>query len=132
MNKVVTPLLLSLMMVLTISCEKKPEEEETIELYGEWEYVSAKLETYKANVLINTATVEQDWYMVQFNQDGYFVVYFDRNDNTDTEVMNWSRSGDVVIIDGEQYNIDSLTKDKLVFSYWGSVTEKYIFTCRRI
>jgi len=134
MKNPVALFLSALLMMFVISCEEKPNEneEDPVEIYGKWAPLKSELFTYEGDVLTGSSEIEIDWYMIQFNEDGYFIVYLDENNAEDTEVLNWTRSGDVVVIDEDQYNIESLTREQMVLSTWESATEKYVYTCTKI
>ena len=124
----------ALFLIFFASCDKQEDEieEDPVELYGKWEPIDSEVQIYEGGVLTGTSKLEIDWYLIQFNQDGKFIVYYDVEDPEDTEVMDWSQSGDVVIIDEDEFKIESLTKQRMVFSTWESETEKNVYTCSRV
>ena len=135
MKNLVVYILPLLLTICFVSCEKDPDDdpkEDPIELYGKWEPTDGESHLYEGGVLTGTTKLEIEWYMIQFNQDGKFIVYFDIEDPDDIEVMDWSRSGDIVTIDEDEFKIESLTRQEMVFSTWESETEKYVFTCSKV
>lgn len=133
-NLIIFSLMTGLIFIMA-SCEKSGKD---ATLIGKWEVIKMEVFVYSGGELVSQDTYQADFYMLQFNEDGKMIVYFDPLDLNDTEVLDWShttdpvREGDLINVDGDDFTVESLTERTLVFSAWESSTDKIVFTLRRV
>ena len=137
MNKLTAFYTIILMLVILASCEKN---EDTNLLLGKWVSVSLEYITYENGITVDEGFGEPDFYMLDFKKNGTLIGYADSSDQSPTVELSWSRSGNILSIEGNpDITIETLTKQSLVF--YSDVTEvdgdityrrMEIYTCTKV
>lgn len=127
-----TTLIFLVLALLTVSCEKSPEEL----LIGKWEIQTLNFKTYENNVLQDqeTETYTANEMVLEFLEGGSGKEY---SDNVLTSTFSWAVDGDICTISNpgeEPFDLNlSVGEDNITFSMEESETDggivyKYVMT----